>query len=62
MIEALITLISLSASNGYGNKETYIAAVESAINDFKAILMIPNFRNRNIMVLRKMLKITFSIY
>jgi hypothetical protein len=35
MIEALITLISLSASNGYGNKETYIAAVESAINDFK---------------------------
>jgi hypothetical protein len=39
MIEALITLISLSASNGYGNKETYIAAVESAINDFKAILI-----------------------
>jgi hypothetical protein len=33
MIEALITLISLSASNGYGNKETYIAAVESAINE-----------------------------
>jgi hypothetical protein len=43
MIEALITLISLSASNGYGNKETYIAAVESVLMILKAILMIPTF-------------------